>query len=156
ARAHVSLGHSLVQKKQFDTAIAEYQMGISLAKDLPEAHCGLGLVLLYKGQLDKALASLRRGHELGAKIKGWPFDLQWLRLCEELVSASDQLPDFLDGKKQPVNKEQRLALAYLCQASLSQPGDKKRYAAVARWYAEAFAADPTLIGDQPSSFRYNA
>ena len=33
---------------------------------------------------------------------------------------------------------------------------KKRYAAAARFYADAFAAESNLIGDQPSDHRYNA
>jgi serine/threonine protein kinase/Flp pilus assembly protein TadD len=161
AWAHIGLGHALVNKGQLDAAIAEYQVAIRCAKDLPEAHCALGLALLQKGQLDQALASLRRGHERGSKIAGWPFAASlhprdWLLMCEQLVSVADQLPDFLDGKKRPVNAMQGLAVAYLCEAHLHQPGNKKRYAAVARCYADAFTAEPASIRDEPHPFRYNA
>src|SRR5439155_3327746 len=56
----------------------------------------------------------------------------------------------LSGKEQPADAAERLALARLCQEH------KKRYAAAARLHAEAFAAEPKLIGDQPSDLRYNA
>jgi hypothetical protein len=44
-----------------------------------------------------------------------------------------------------------MGLAVWCQHGL-----KNHHAAVARWYAEAFAAAPTLAGNEPSAFRYNA
>jgi serine/threonine-protein kinase len=60
------------------------------------------------------------------------------------------LPDVLNGKVQPADTAERLALAQFCQEH------KQRYAAAARFYAETFAAEPKLSGDQPSRLRYNA
>jgi hypothetical protein len=50
------------------------------------------------------------------------------------------LPAFLDGKYQPQDNDERLALLGICQF-------QGRYGTVARLYAEAFAADPHLADD---------
>jgi hypothetical protein len=108
-------------------------------------------VLRSKGQFAQALSCLRRGHELGSKSPHWRYpSAQWVRDCERLVALDDKLPDLLSGKVQPADTAERLALAELCQEH------KKHYAAAARFYAEAFVAEPKLIGAQPSGHRYNA
>ncbi|HVI85153.1 MAG TPA: tetratricopeptide repeat protein, partial [bacterium] len=50
------------------------------------------------------------------------------------------LPAFLDGKYQPQDNDERLALLGICQF-------QGRYGTVARLYADAFAADPHLADD---------
>jgi serine/threonine-protein kinase len=56
---------------------------------------------------------------------------------------------FLEGKHQPRDNTERLALLGVCQF-------KNRTCASARLYAEAFAADPTLADDPRSRQRYQA
>jgi tetratricopeptide (TPR) repeat protein len=151
APAHNNLGFALRGQHKLDEAIAEYQEAIRVKKDYATAHCGLGYAFRSKGQFAQALASLRRGHELGSKSPHWPYpSAQWVRDCERLVALDDKLPDVLSGKVQPADTAERLALAQLCQEH------KKRYAAAARFYDEAFAAEPKLSGAQPSGLRYNA
>jgi serine/threonine-protein kinase len=60
------------------------------------------------------------------------------REAEALILPN--LPAFLDGKYQPQDNDERLALLGICQF-------QGRYGTVARLYADAFAADPDLPDD---------
>jgi serine/threonine-protein kinase len=59
------------------------------------------------------------------------------------------LPAFLDGKYQPRDNDERLALTGVSQF-------KNRSLALARLYTDAFAADPSLAEDFRSGRRYHA
>src|SRR5262249_33731274 len=59
------------------------------------------------------------------------------------------LPAFLDGKYQPRDNDERLALLGVCQFA-------NRTRAMARLYAAAFATAPALADDLVASHRYNA
>jgi eukaryotic-like serine/threonine-protein kinase len=59
------------------------------------------------------------------------------------------LPAFLDGKHQPEDNDERLALLGVCQFT-------NRSLALARLYADAFAADPHLAEDYRFGHRYRA
>jgi serine/threonine-protein kinase len=59
------------------------------------------------------------------------------------------LPAFLDGKHQPKDNDERLALLGACQFL-------NRTRAAARLYADAFAAAPSLAEDLVAGHRYNA
>src|SRR6516165_6901408 len=59
------------------------------------------------------------------------------------------LPAFLDGKYQPQDNDERLALLGVCQFT-------NRTRAMARLYADAFAAAPRLADDLGAGHRYNA
>ena len=59
------------------------------------------------------------------------------------------LPAFMDGKYQPQDDDERLALLGACQFA-------NRTGAMARLYADAFAAAPSLADDLAAGYRYNA
>jgi tetratricopeptide (TPR) repeat protein len=59
------------------------------------------------------------------------------------------LPAFLDGKYQPQDNDERLALLGVCQF-------KNRTRSSARLYIDAFAADPSLAEDFGARHRHNA
>jgi serine/threonine protein kinase/Flp pilus assembly protein TadD len=148
--AHNNLGLALTAKGQLDEAIAAYREAIRHKPDFAEAHCNLGSLLRRQGRFVEALKALRHGHKLGSQRPDWRYpSASWVQQAERLV-AHDKLPDVLSGKVQPADTAERLALARFCQEH------KKRYAAAARFYAEAFVAEPKLIGAQPSGHRYNA
>ncbi len=139
AAAHYGLGRALTEKGRLDEAIAEYEEAIRLKKDVAEAHCNLGHILVHRGRFADGLAALKRGHALGSRRPGWPYpSAQWVHDCERLVELEARLPAILRGERQPADAGERLALAWLCQQH------KGRYAAAARFYAEAFAAEPAL------------
>jgi hypothetical protein len=60
-----------------------------------------------------------------------------------------RLPAILLGKEKPANAAEQIEFAYLCIL-------KKRYAAVARFFRDAFAADPELAEAVPAGNRYDA
>jgi serine/threonine-protein kinase len=93
---------------------------------------------------------LKRGHELGAKRPDWLYpSAQWVRDAECLVALDRKLPALLRGEERPADLAEQLGLARLCAL-------KKRHAAAARFYAEAFAAQPKLAADLQTQDRYNA
>jgi serine/threonine-protein kinase len=59
------------------------------------------------------------------------------------------LQAFLDGKHQPRDNDERIALLGACQS-------RNRTRAMARLYADAFAAAPSLADDLGAGHRYNA
>jgi hypothetical protein len=78
------------------------------------------------------------------------FLTQQLRRCEQWLQLDAKLPAVLNGDAKAANATEQLALAYLCQHY------KKRYAAPARFFAAAFAADAKLADNLQRQHRYNA
>jgi len=101
-----------------------------------------------KGRLDEAIKEFREAIRLekdNARARNN------LRQAEHMARLNGSLPRILEGKEQPKNAVERLALAWLCQ----QPY-KKRYAAAVRFYSETFAEKPQLANDLNTQHRYNA
>jgi serine/threonine protein kinase/Flp pilus assembly protein TadD len=152
AEAHHNLGAALYHKGRLDDAIAEFREAIRLKKDYAQAHCNLGHVLRDCGQLEAALESLRRGHELGSRDPQWSFPSEaWVQQCERLVAWDRLLTAVLRGERTPASAKECLVLAQHCQAPF-----KRFYAAAARFYSDAFTAEPKLSADQSSGHRYKA
>ncbi len=152
ATAHYNRGNALADKGRLDEAMAEYCQAIRLNPNDAEAHCNLGHVLRRQGRFDEALASLRQGHELESKQPTWRYpSAQWVRDAERMLALDKKLPAILTGEASPANAGEAAALASMCQ----QPY-KKRYAASARLYADAFAAEPKLAANLNQQHRYNA
>ncbi len=150
--AHFNLGRILAAKGLLDEAIREFRATIRIRKDYADAYCYLGLTLMQKGLYVQAVDELRRGHEIGSRGAYWSLpSANWLRDAERLAQLDARLPALLAGTEQAKDSGERLVLARLCQ----QP-HKKLYAASARWYDEAFAAQPALADDLASDDRYNA
>src|SRR5262249_46738850 len=127
-----------------------YREAIRLKKDLPPAQCNLGLALQQQGEFREALEALRTGHQLGSRDPRWPYpSAKWVRQCERLVELDEQLPGFLEGKTQPASPAERVELAGLCSL-------KRLHRAAARFYEEAFAAQPSLADDPGTGHRYDA
>ena len=151
AYAHSNLGSALHVKQNLDGAIAEYQEALRLKEDFPEAHCNLGKAYRQQGRFADALTALKRGHELGSKNPGWPHPSgQWVRIVEQLIALDDKLAKFLKGEAEPTDAAELLALGQLCQQY------KQQHSVAARFYADAFAADPQLAADLQQQHRYNA
>jgi tetratricopeptide (TPR) repeat protein len=150
APAHYNLGNALKAKGQLDEAIRHYREALRLDPKLAEAHCNLGNALRDQGHFEGALACLKRGHELGARRPGWRYpSAQWVRDAERLVALGGKLPAILKGEARPAGAAEGAEFAGLCKLT-------KRYAAAARLYADAFAADPQLAEDLQAAHRYNA
>jgi tetratricopeptide (TPR) repeat protein len=150
-QAHNNLGGTLHDKGQLEEAVREFKEAISLDPNHVRAHYNLGVTLLEQGRFVEAREATRRFLALlpdGSPLKK-PGDEQ-LRQCEQFITLDAKLPAILEGKAKPADEAERLALAQLCQAP------KKRYAAAARFYAEAFAAKPDLTQSPATAYRYNA
>jgi hypothetical protein len=100
---------------------------------------------MKQGRFAVAVASLKRGHELGEKNSA-----RWLQQAERLLSLDRKLLAILKREVQPADAREALALAQLCHQY------KRLYAASARLYADAFAAEPKLADDPRAPHRYDA
>jgi tetratricopeptide (TPR) repeat protein len=185
ARAYNSLGFALVAQKDLPGAIAAFRQAVAHdARDV-QAHTSLGLALRDKGDLPGAIAALQRATQVDpkyAQAHGALGDalrrqgrfaeartatrraLDLLRpsdplrkyveyqlgLCEWTLQLEAKLPAILKGKARPANIAEQIGVAVLCHQY------KKRYAAAARFFSDAFAAAPALAGDLQSGHRYNA
>jgi serine/threonine-protein kinase len=149
---HYLYGDGLLQAGRLEEALAASQKALALRQDFAEAQCNLGHCLVRMGRFAEGRDALQRGHELGSKQPGWRHpSAQWVRDAEALIRLDHRLPAILEGKEQPANAGERLTLAILC----GQMG-KRLYAASARFYREAFAAEPKLADDPRALHRYNA
>src|SRR5205085_6347935 len=70
--------------------------------------------------------------------------------CEQYIALDGKLSAILRGDAQPRDAAERMGLARLCWAY------KRRYAAAAQFYAEAFAEQTKLADDRESCPRYDA
>ncbi len=151
-QTHQLYGSVLLQAGRLEEALAVSQKALALKPDFAEAQCNVGLALVRLGRFAEARDALRRGHELGSKQPNWRFpSALWVRNAEALLELERRLPAILEGKDKPANNGERLSLAILC----GQMG-KHLYAASARFYREAFAADARLGDDPRALHRYNA
>jgi tetratricopeptide (TPR) repeat protein len=150
AKAHVNLGAAYHATGRLDEAIASYRKGISLDDSYAECHCNLGLALMTLGEFAKALKSLKRGHELGSRKLAWRArSAGWIAQCERMISLEGKLPDVLRGDAVPTNANTYLGLAEMCRY-------KKRYRDAARFWADAFRLEPTLVQEYGPHYRYKA
>jgi tetratricopeptide (TPR) repeat protein len=152
AEAYNNLGGALGRQGEPVEAEAAYRQVIAVKADCAAAHCNLGLVLQRQGRFTESLAAYRRGHELGSKRSGRRDpSLRWIRRAERLIEVAKKLPAVLQGEAWPANPGEAVTLAGMCQRPY-----KKRYAASARLYADAFAAEPKLAAELNGQHRYNA
>jgi tetratricopeptide (TPR) repeat protein len=150
ARAHVNLGAALFKQGQLSESIVASREAIALKPDQAEAHNNLAHALRQQGEFRQALKEYRLGHELGSRNPGWGYPSgKWVHQCERLVELDEKLPGFREGKASPASPGERVEVAALCAL-------KRLNRAAARFYAEAFAAEPRLADDLGAWHRYNA
>jgi serine/threonine-protein kinase len=150
-KAHYNLGNALGGQGRHKEAEAAFREAIRLQPDYAKLHCFLGHALREQGRFAEALEALRRGHTLGIKTPGWNYpSAEWAKECERLVELDRKLSVVLQGEAEPADAAEGLALGQLCQQY------KKRHAAAARLYADAFTTDPKLAADLREQHRYNA
>jgi tetratricopeptide (TPR) repeat protein len=151
AKAHIGLGNALRDKQDLDGAIAAYQKAIELNPKGAIAYGALGRALLERGFFAEARTATRRSLELLPESDPLrQLASQQLQRCERLLALDEKLSAVLDGQTEPADAAERLTLAQLCQRY------KRLYAAAARFYAGAFAADPKLADDLRQQHRYSA
>jgi superkiller protein 3 len=151
ALAHNGLGNALKAEGRLDEAIEHYRHALQLDPKDVVAHTNLSHALLQAGRFQEARAATRQWLDL--LPEGDPRRagaLQRLQQGERLLALEARLPALLEGKEQPADAAEQRDLAALCQ------NHQRRYAAAARFYAAAFAAQPKLADDLQTRDRYNA
>ncbi len=147
---HNNLGQTLAHQGKVNEAIAEFREALRLKTDLTDAHFNLGLVFREQGRFVEALAELRRAHELSSKDPNETYRLaEWVRATARLVELDSKLPAILGGLVKPSDALETLGFAELCYS-------KKLHRASARFWSEAFQAQPKLAEDMNVQNRYNA
>jgi serine/threonine-protein kinase len=151
AQAYTNLGNALTEQGKRAEAVKAYRRAIALDPKLAQSHGALGRALLKLGQFAKARRATRRCLRLLPDADPLrPFVTQQLRQCQQLLALDRKLTAVLQGEGKPDGPAEQLSLAGLCLRY------KKRYAAAARFYAGAFAAQPKLAADFQAGHRYNA
>jgi serine/threonine-protein kinase len=151
APAHCNLGSALIARGDLAGAIKALGRAIALDPKLAQAHGGLGQALLERGCFVEAAAATQRCLELlppqhPARKLGEP----QLARCEQMLALEEKLPRILRGAQQPTGAAERIELARFCSRY------KRLNGAAARFYLEAFQAQPQLADDLGTSHRYNA
>jgi serine/threonine-protein kinase len=151
AGAHTNLGLVLSDKGDGDGGIAEFRKAIGFDPKYAKARGALGVALLERGRFAEARAEIQHCLELLAEHDPLRQSVsEDLKQCEHLLALDEKLPAVLAGAPPPSDVAERLAWAQFCQQY------KHRHAAAARFYADAFTADPTLAADLQQQHRYNA
>jgi serine/threonine-protein kinase len=141
AAAHYNLGSALREKRDLDGAIAAFRKAIDSNPQHAQAYGALGQALLQRGRFAEARTATRRCLELLPERHPLRQVVSHqLQRCERALALDEGLSAALSGQAEPAGAVQRLELGQLCQL-------KRFYAAAARLYADAFAADPTLATD---------
>jgi tetratricopeptide (TPR) repeat protein len=113
----------------------------------------LAMALHQKGQADEArktLASAVLSHDWTAnQVRDTHSCIAHSLRREAESMILPNLPAFMDGKYQPQDNDERLALLGVCQFM-------NRTRTMARLYADAFAVAPSLADDLDAGYRYNA
>jgi tetratricopeptide (TPR) repeat protein len=148
--APFGLGQVLARQGRLKDAVVLFKQVVAARPEWAEAHWELGHALKRQGQFAEALAALERGQQVAAKASPWhPTVAGWVKETERLVQLDTRLPAILAGKEAPGDAVERIEYARVCRY-------KGLTAASARFYAEAFAADPRLAADAESANRYRA
>jgi tetratricopeptide (TPR) repeat protein len=149
ALAHNNLGLALIRQRK-PGAEAAFRQAITLRPDFAVAHFNLADTLREEARFDEALAFALKGDDLLPAGHPLRERARSLRLqCQRCMALDARLPAVLRGAEKPANPAEQIEFAYLCLL-------EKRYAAAARFYAAAFAAEPKLAENVPAGFRYVA
>jgi tetratricopeptide (TPR) repeat protein len=148
---HNNLGAVLANQGRLKEAAAEFREALRLQPDHALAHYSLGMYLRERGRLAEALGHLRRGHQLGASDPGWFYhrSAEEVKECERLVALDRQWPAILRGQVQPADAAERADYARLYRV-------KRHYAAAARVFRQALAAQPDRVATAVNNLRYEA
>jgi len=143
ALAHNNLGVVLKDQGKLEEAIAEFREALRLGPDLPHPHANLGNALRSRGEYAEAIAELRKARDL-ARVRARP---QLAQQIERELATTEQA--VLAGKARPADAVETLGFAQLCY-------EKKLQGASAKFWSEAFQAQPPLAGDMRAQHRHNA
>jgi serine/threonine-protein kinase len=106
--------------------------------------------LLEQARFDEGLAFVKKGRDLlPARDPLREQTRPLLQRCQRYLALDTRLPRILKGAEKPANAAEQIEVAQLCVL-------KKLYAAAARFYDDAFTAEPKLAEAVPTGTRYYA
>jgi serine/threonine-protein kinase len=147
-----NLGNALAALKRYAEAAEAFRKVLARKPGHPRIRGNLVGALADQGKYPEAVAELRQWRDrLPADDPGRPDVEAALRSFERTAAADAKLPAVLRGEALPANAAEQLELARLCQRPY-----KGLNAASARFFADAFAADPKRADNPRSPDRYNA
>jgi eukaryotic-like serine/threonine-protein kinase len=149
AMAYFNLGNALGHQGQWEEAAAAYLQALVKKPDYASARYNLGIALAAQGKVAEAMADFRRAAELFPPGPDRVKAEARVQYCQRFQALDEKLPRVL-RRDEKAGAAELLDLAVLCQQY------KKRYAAAARLYADAFAAEPKQAADLSTQHRYNA
>jgi hypothetical protein len=126
---------------------SRYRKAIALQPDDAKAHYNLGLALVEQKKLAEAEAAFRKADQL---LPNHPLIRNNLRQAQRWLELDRQLPALLDGTAKLAGPQEQIELALFCLSH------KEHTHAAARFFADAFRADPRLADDLQAQRRYNA
>jgi tetratricopeptide (TPR) repeat protein len=150
AEALTNLGTALNHQRRRREAEAAYRKAIDRQPEFAPAHLNLASTLMQQARFDEALGFIRTGTDL-LRV-GDPLRQKRPRLledCRRFMALDARLPAILQRTEKAAGAAELIEFARLCSA-------KELYAASARLFAEALAADPRLADNVPAGTRYNA
>jgi serine/threonine-protein kinase len=109
-------------------------------------HYDLGNLLKDRGRLEEARKEYQKAVDLGIQNAAGG-----VHECDRLIPLAPRLPAVLGGDDRPADAREMLAFANLCRQRF-----ERRLHAAARFYSDAFAADPKLADDLKAAHRYSA
>jgi tetratricopeptide (TPR) repeat protein len=147
----MNLGFVLHDKGDLDNALTYLNKALTLDPKNATVWVVLGMTLQRQGRYAEACEATRRA--LALLPSGHPLRrtaAEQLRLDEQYLTLDGKLPAILRGAAAPANPREALTLAQMCQRQ------KKRYAAAARLFADAFTAEPKLAAEPDKHHPYDA
>jgi serine/threonine-protein kinase len=150
AEAHNNLGGALLVQQRYGEAEAAFRKATDLQPDLALAYRNLGLALLRQARFDEAAAPLTKAGDLLPATCPLREQVRQLeRQRQRFVALGARLPAILEGTDKPASAVEQIELAGLCLF-------KKHHGAAARFFRDAFAADPKLAEMGRPSLRCSA
>src|SRR5262249_20593684 len=138
------------QGKREEEAEAAYRKAIDLKPDLAEAHYNLGNTLRQQFKFDEAAASFKRAAALLPQANPLREQARAIQQqCERFAILNARFPPILEGTENLASAAEQINFAELCHF-------RKHYAAAARFYRDAFTAEPKLADVVSAHTRYNA
>jgi serine/threonine-protein kinase len=148
--AHLNIGLILQEQKKLDEAVIAYRKAVRLHPDFAEARFHLAQTLHLQGKFREALAAFTYGLELVPEEDPRRRELeQFAQRLQRQVALNRRLPAVLKGTDKPADAAERIEFALVCVL-------RKDHAVAARFYRDAFAADPKRAEAVPAGLRYNA
>ena len=145
-----NLSYALRLQRKFDEAIEACRTALRLQAYFPEAQYSLALALRGRGQFAEAVAEMRKARDMAPK------DSDLLRQIVHTLAATERqaalvskLPAIVAAETGPRDAGEMVDLAQICSI-------KGLNGASARFWAEAFRANPKIADDVARHWRYSA